>query len=172
MSVSCILDQGLSLGCRSTGGGSTKLWLGTFSGSTAWAFDVNNIITGVTLNNTFYEFEAPQGTIDVSETVEGSVENYNIAVTQTVTSLLAGISQTEADVIQLMGQYPLYAIVKHSNANWYLFGYENGLWMNTATRSFGKTKSDAVKIDFTLTGMEDIMAPQVSTTLLTTLGIS
>jgi len=168
----CVLNEGMTLGCRNTGGGSTKLYLASFSGSTVWSADVNNILTGVTGNNTFYEFVAPQGVIDISEAFVGSTENYNVSVTQTVNSYLGGIAQNEADLISLMGQGPLLAIAKHSSGIWVLLGYENGLWMNAATRNYGKAKTDAVSISFTLTGAEDVFAPEVSAALLTTLGIS
>lgn len=168
----CILNGGHSLGCRSTGGGSTKLWLASFSATTVWTADANYNLTGCTGYNTFYLFEAPVGTISATEEVVGSIENYNVAINQTVTSMLQGITQTDAELIQLMGQYPLYAIVKHANGNFYLFGYENGLWMNAATRNFGKAKTDAVGINFTLSGQEDVLAPVVSAALATTLSIS
>ena len=51
--MSCIIDNGYTLGCSSIGG-VEKVWIGTYDADSTYTFDANNVITAVTNGVTVY----------------------------------------------------------------------------------------------------------------------
>lgn len=169
MSLTCILDGGYSLGCRTGRGGIKNMYFGTYSGSTAWTVDGDGIITGVTGYNKFFEFDAPAETLSAMDTGTYSKENYTNFQTQTVNGRLFANTQTERDLLYLLASYRMFAVVEDNNGDYFLYGKENGCWLTASEANFGTTFEDSNTISFSMEGKEPYPATEVDSTVVTTL---
>ena len=72
--MSCIIDNGYTLGCSSIGG-VEKVWIGTYSATQAYAYDALNVITAVTSGVTVYLMEQDMEFAGLNQTGTFSREN-------------------------------------------------------------------------------------------------
>jgi len=170
MATNCILSSGVSLGCRENTGGVQKLYVGTYSGSTAWSLDATNHITAVTAANTFYAFDFPLEVTEIIEAGNFSVENQTVFFEQTINSTMYSTTQETRDALALIGMARVFVIAKDNNDQYFLYGKQNGMWISAANISTGKAFSDLNGITYTFTGREPNSAYEVDAAVLTTLG--
>lgn len=169
--MSCILNTGVSIGCRDDkSGGVFKLYLATYSASTIFTEDSNGVVTGVTGHNTFYEFEFPAETAEITETGTYSTENMTAYFEQVINASMYSTAQTARDALSLLGMSRLFAIAKDNNGKNYLYFRQNGGWLTSANISLGKAMGDFNGIQYTITGKNTVPAVEANTSLLTTLG--
>jgi hypothetical protein len=168
--MSCILNAGVTLPCRELTGGVQKLYIGTFSGSTAWTKDATNVLTGVTGFNAFYEFEFPLEQTEVVEAGNFSTENQTVFYEQTVNSVMYSTTQETRDALALLGMSRLFVIIKDQNGQYFLYGKDNGAWLTTANISTGKAFSDLNGITFSIVGREPNPGNEVDASVMTVLG--
>lgn len=169
MAIDCILDSGYSLGCRTGKGGVKTVYLGTFSGTTSYSVDPDGIVTGATGYNQFFEFEAPSETLSAMDTGIYSKDAYHQLYSQTVSAKIFATTQTERDLLYLLGSYRMFAIAEDNNGNYFLYGRNNGLWATEGEINLGTTFEDANLITFSVAGKESYPAVQVNSTLIATL---
>lgn len=167
--MTCILSNGTTLGCKSAGG-SQKLYLGTYSGSTEWEVDGSGIVSGVTGYCEFFEFEMPEEQIEGTSPGEYNKENNTANYSHTINARIYGIDQTSIDTIKILGQGRVFGIIKDNNDNYFLFGKNNGLHLTVGNITLGKAFADLNGADITLVGKDKYPITEVNAAVLTTLG--
>ena len=169
--MSCILNTGVALGCRDEkSGGVFALYLASYSASTIFSENGSGVVTGATAYNTFYEFQFPAETAEISETGNFSVENQTAYFEQVINSAMYSTDQTTRDALNLLGMGRVFAIAKDNTGKYFLYFRQNGGWLTSATILLGKAMGDMNGIQYTLTGKNTVPAVECHQSLLTTLG--
>lgn len=165
--MSCILNLGYALPCREGSGGNEKLYLASYSATTSWSVDSNNIITGGTGYNQFFDFEVDSEILGFIE--NGAFTKFGGVYTQTLTTKLFNITQTERDILKLLSQTRVVCITKTNKGKYFLGGKVHGLWLTTVDITAGVMMEDEATITLTLLGKEANPADEVNSALITTL---
>lgn len=148
--MSCIINQGYQLGC-STIGGVEKVWIGTYSANSTYAFDADNIITGVTSGVTVYLMEQDIEFAGLNQTGNFSRENGTVFYE---TALSVKFIELDADLRNLMialGRAPIFAVVKSNAGEYYACGVESAGRATEGVGSVGTAQSDMNGVTFTFT---------------------
>lgn len=148
--MSCIIDNGFSLGCSSIGG-LEKVWIGTYSADQAYAFDANNVITAVTSGVTVYLMEQDIEYAGLNQTGNFSRENGTVFYE---TALSVKFIELDADLRNLMialGRAPIFAVAKSNAGQYYACGVESAGRASEGMASVGVAQGDMNGVTFTFT---------------------
>lgn len=121
--MSCIIDQGWTLGCN-TIGGVEKMWIGTWSADATYTYDVDNIITGATSAATVYEMEGDIEFFGLVQTGAFSRENGTVFYESALSSKFIHLTAELRNLIVALGNAPLFAVVKSNAGEYYVLGVE------------------------------------------------
>lgn len=122
--MSCILNQGYQLGCQVIGG-IEKVYLGTWSEDTTYAYSPTNVITGITSGVTIYEMVGDIEFFGLNQTGNFSRE---MGTTFYQSDLILKFIHLDADLRNLLialGRSPLVAAIKSNQGDWYFAGVES-----------------------------------------------
>lgn len=121
--LNCTLNQGFVLGCN-TIGGVEKVWIGTWDADTTYAFNANNIVTGITSASTVYEFEQDIEFAGLNQTGNFSRENGTVFYQSDLSVKFTHLDADLRNLLVALGRAPLYAIVKSNAGEYYILGVE------------------------------------------------
>lgn len=149
----CAPSAGIDLSCKSNTPGVSKIFVACFDDAVEYAVDANDVITGITSGNTFYEFNLPKSTANFDEVVNsdgttGAVE-YVPTVNIAVNKLRAGLRNQ----FKLLVKGTQTIIVKTLNGDYILFGKEQGLDLAGSAVS-GTAGTDRNGYEYAFTGRE------------------
>jgi hypothetical protein len=122
--MSCIIDQGWTLGCN-TIGGVEKMWIGTWSADATYQYDANNIVTGVTSGVTVYEMEGDIEFFGLVSTGAFSRENGTTFYESALSAKFIHLTAELRNLIVALGNAPLFAVVKSNAGEYYVLGIES-----------------------------------------------
>ena len=148
--MSCIIDNGYTLGCSSIGG-LEKVWIGTYDADQAYAFDANNVITAVTSGVTVYLMEQDIEYAGLNQTGNFSRENGTVFYE---TALSVKFIELDADLRNLMialGRAPIFAVAKSNAGQYYACGVESAGRASEGMASVGVAQGDMNGVTFTFT---------------------
>lgn len=148
--MSCIIDDGYTLGCSSIGG-VEKVWIGTYDADSTYTFDANNVITGVTSGATVYLMEQDIEYAGLNQTGNFSRENGTVFYE---TALSVKFIELDADLRNLMialGRAPIFAVVKSNAGHYYACGVESAGRATEGMGSVGIAQGDMNGVTFTFT---------------------
>jgi hypothetical protein len=148
--MSCIIDNGYTLGCSSIGG-LEKVYIGTYDADQAYALDANNVITAVTSGVTVYLMEQDIEYAGLNQTGNFSRENGTVFYE---TALSVKFIELDADLRNLMialGRAPIFAVAKSNAGQYYACGVESAGRASEGMASVGVAQGDMNGVTFTFT---------------------
>jgi hypothetical protein len=148
--MSCIIDNGYTLGCASIGG-VEKVWIGTWNADATYTMDADSVITGATSASTVYLFEQDLEYAGLNQngvfTRENGTVHYESILSVKFTNLDADLRNT----VLALGKAPVVAIVKSNAGLFYIVGVESAGRATTGAASLGVAMSDmnGANLEFT-----------------------
>lgn len=171
MSLSCCNTiLGLTLSCTNNVGGVKEAYMACLSDVGGYTAS-NGQITGLTMvgGAQFKQYEFKPNTSSFTETPTISRENGTTFISQSINLIFPKreLSKRAEIALLLQGQPQLVVIVKDSNDAIWLFGKEEGCYVNEAVTGSGVAKGDANNYSITLLGEEPELAYEVTQAALT-----
>lgn len=139
--MSCVIDDGYTLGCNSIGG-VEKVWIGTYDASTTWTFGTESNITGVTAANTVYLYEQDIEFAGLEQTGQFSRENGTVFFESVLSVKFIELDNDLRNTIIALAKAPLYAIVKSNAGHYYVLGVESAGRASEGAASLGVAQGD------------------------------
>jgi hypothetical protein len=139
--MSCIIDNGYTLGCN-TIGGVEKVWIGTYDADSAYAYDADNVITGVTNGTTVYLFEQDMEFAGLVQTGQFSRENGTVFYESVLSVKFTNLDADLRNTILALGKAPVVAAVKSNAGLFYYLGVETAGRATEGTASLGVAMGD------------------------------
>lgn len=139
--MSCIINNGYTLGCNSIGG-IEKCFIGTYSGVTTYALDADNQITGATSANGVYEFEQDIEFAGLDQNGQFARENGTVHYELVLSVKFIELDKDLRNTILALSKAPVYAIVKSNAGHYYLLGLESAGRATENTASLGVAQGD------------------------------
>lgn len=139
--MSCIINEGISLNCF-TSGGINQVFLGTYDAALTFLYNTNDVITGGTitgLTTYTYSQEVEYGTLNqVSTTIR---ENGAGVTVSTLSLKFIDLDETKRKNLLAVSKAPIVALVQANNGKWVFLGVEKPGRALETNLSFG-TKLD------------------------------
>ena len=139
--MSCIIDNGYTLGCN-TIGGVEKVWIGTYDADSAYTYDADNVITGVTSGTTVYLFEQDMEFAGLIQTGQFSRENGTVFYESVLSVKFTNLDADLRNTILALGKAPVVAAVKSNAGLFYYLGVETAGRATEGTASLGVAMGD------------------------------
>lgn len=174
--MSCSLNNGFDIDCRTAVGGSEIVWFiensKLYDGSgVSRVMDVSGTVTGLTLatGDSFKRFQVPRATANATNNGTGSQENGTFFYTHGVTLPLNKRDATTRNTVSVMAKNRLTAIVKEMDGAFRMYGKEFGLMLDSTEAGSGTAPGDrnGYMLNFTSVERDDflIVAPNVAAAL-------
>jgi hypothetical protein len=141
MPINCTLDQGYVLGCNSVGG-LEKVWIGTYSSDTSYAFDADNVVTGVTSASTVYLMEMDIEQAGLTQAGQFSRENGTVFYESNLSIKFIELDKDLRNLLVALGRAPLYAVVKSNSGQYFICGVETSGRATEGTADLGVALGD------------------------------
>lgn len=148
--ANCIIDSGYDLGCSSIGG-LEKVWIGSYSATTAYAFDTDNVVTGATGANDVYLMDMDIEFGGLEQTGTFSRENGTVFYESKLSVKFIELDKDLRNLIIKLGRAPIYAVVKSNAGHTYILGVESAGRATEGTASLGVAQGDMNGATFTFT---------------------
>jgi hypothetical protein len=148
--MSCVIDNGYTLGCSSVGG-VEKVWVGTYDADTAYSLDSDNIITGVTSGQTVYLFEQDIEYAGLEQNGVFERGNGTVHYESILSVKFIDLDATLRNTALALGKAPIVAVVKSNSGNFYLLGKETAGRATEGNLSLGVALSDMNGANFSFT---------------------
>jgi hypothetical protein len=139
--MSCIINQGYTLGCNSIGG-VKKVWIGTYSASTTYTLNSTNVVTGVTSANTVYLFQQDIEFAGLNQTGQFSRENGTVFYESVLSVKFIELTAALRNTILALGTAPIYALVESNDGLFYVLGVESAGRATEGVASLGTAMGD------------------------------
>ena len=170
--MSCILANGIALGCKDSLGGIKEVYIGSTNATTVFTYDVNDVITGATAAPNFFKFEQRNEQGEFVQTGNHSVENGTNFWEQSVSLIFTKNSAEDRNTLMLLAQSTLMIIVLDQNNKYWVVGQENGADLTASTQSAGKGYSDLNGTTVSFTAKESAPAREMDASTFATLTVA
>jgi len=148
--MSCIIDNGYTLGCSSIGG-VEKVWIGTYSADQAYAYDALNVITAVTSGVTVYLMEQDMEFAGLNQTGQFSRENGTVFYESVLSVKFIELTAELRNLVIALGRAPIFAVVKSNAGEYYACGVESAGRATAGVASLGIAQGDLNGATFEIT---------------------
>jgi hypothetical protein len=148
--MSCIIDEGYTLGCSSIGG-VEKVWIGTYSAAQAYAFDALNVISAVTSGVTVYLMEQDMEFAGLNQTGQFSRENGTVYYESVLSVKFIELTAELRNLVIALGRAPIFAVVKSNAGEYYACGVESAGRATAGVASLGIAQGDLNGATFEIT---------------------
>lgn len=167
--MSCYIEEGYTLDCRNASTGGIKtMWILGDSGNTisGWTSSVDNEITSISGDGTFYKFELVKQSSSLTEAISVNTTSQSVVFNPTLLINLPKMNNTLRNLFQnLVSQNNLFAIVLDNNDRYWSFAFQNGGLVSSGTIQTGLAYNDLNGVSaLTIVGGEpnatqEILAP-------------
>lgn len=167
--MACVLTTSITKGCRDSIGGIKTIYVAELSrkGSVTQA---SGVITAWTMSSGyFWTYNLEMGVASATQTIKPNRTNGTTYYEQSVTFTIPKQQATTAQELMLLAQNDVMIIVLDRNGKYWLLGENNGVSMADSTAETGTAFADFNGYNLTLTGMEAALAPEVTSSLITSL---
>jgi len=148
--MSCIIDEGYTLGCSSIGG-VEKVWIGTYSADQAYVYDVLNVISAVTSGVTVYLMEQDMEFAGLNQTGQFSRENGTVFYESVLSVKFIELTAELRNLVIALGRAPIFAVVKSNAGEYYACGVESAGRATAGVASLGIAQGDLNGATFEIT---------------------
>lgn len=172
--MSCLYTGGFSLSdyCLDNIGGIKEFYVGNFSAATTYTYDANNIITGGTLQPTYYTVEQRRETGNFSFDHALNIQNGTNVYTHKASMTFHKYQATIRDLVYVMAQTETSIIVLDQNGKYFLLGEENGMNAMSSNGGGGTAFEDLNGVQINFEGKEPQPPRELSSTFFATLTVS
>ena len=159
------MATGRKLSCKDVVGGIKNIWMADY-GTLGTLTITNGTLTAITGAGTnFYKYEVKGGN-NLEQTITSSDENGTTFYAQTVTAVLTKMDVlTNVELQKAISQRP-HVFVEDNNGNFFAVGLTRGCNIN-GTATTGTALGDMNGYTLTITAEEPILAPFVTSTVVT-----
>ena len=170
--MSCILANGIALGCKDSLGGIKEVYIGSTNATTVFTYDVNDVITGATAAPNFFTFEQRNEQGEFVQTGQHSVENGTNFWEQSVSLIFTKNDAEDRNTLMLLAQSTLMIIVLDQNGKYWVVGESNGADLTASTQSAGKAYGDLNGTTVSFMGKESSPAREMDSVTFATLTVA
>lgn len=166
---SCLLTGGFGLpSCRDNTGGIDTIYITNWSNVTQYDLDADEIVTGITMSGTtkFYEYKPNKNSGQFTQTVTVSPENGTVGTEQTITLITSKNEYVKRNLIKLLAQSEMIAIVLDRNGKYFLAGADFGMTLTNTGYDSGKLITDGNSWQLQMVGNEKFPAYEVSASVV------
>lgn len=148
--MSCIIDNGYTLGCASIGG-VERVWLGTYDADATYTMDADNVITAATSASTVYLFEQDMEYAGLNQNGVFTRENGTVHYESILSVKFTNLDKDLRNTVLALGKAPIVGVVKSNEGEYYIAGVESAGRATTGTASLGVAMSDmnGANLEFT-----------------------
>ena len=140
--MSCILANGIALGCKDSLGGIKEVYIGSTNSTTVFTYDADDVIDSATAAPNFFTFEQRNEQGEFVQTGQHSVENGTNFWEQSVSLIFTKNDAEDRNTLMLLAQSTLMIIVLDQNGKYWVVGESNGADLTASTQSAGKAYGD------------------------------
>lgn len=148
--MSCIIDNGYTLGCN-TVGGVEKVWIGTWDADQAYTYDADNVITGITSGITIYLMEQDMEFAGMNQTGNFSRENGTVFYESVLSVKFIELTADLRNLVIALGRAPIFAVIKSNAGEYYAAGVESAGRATSGVASLGIAQGDLNGATFEIT---------------------
>ena len=170
--MSCILANGIALGCKDSLGGIKEVYIGSTNATTVFTYDVNDVIDSATLAPNFFTFEQRNEQGEFVQTGQHSVENGTNFWEQSVSLIFTKNDAEDRNTLMLLAQSTLMIIVLDQNGKYWVVGESNGADLTASTQSAGKAYGDLNGTTVSFMGKESAPAREMDAATFATLTVA
>lgn len=170
--ANCVLTEGIPLACLDSTGGVKNVYIGAFSDATTFTYDADDVIDTVTSAESYYTFKFRPQTASYNEELTKSLENGTTFYTQTLSMIFAKIDAAKRNNMLLLAGTSMHVIVETQNGDYWWLGLANGADVSANTSGAGQAYGDLNGYNLTITGLEPVLAHELSSTAFGTLTIA
>lgn len=161
------LTGGYTIPCRNITGGSKRFIISTWSGTTSFNTDVNEIVTGATAAGQFYSFPQRQEVAELKSDAATSMENAT-KYTHSATLTLNGYDYTNRKLLKSLIENDVNIIIESNSGQFYLM---ERAYVKSAPVTIGKAYSDSVGTVVTFEAISPDLLKTVSAAYVASLSI-
>jgi hypothetical protein len=170
--ANCVLTNGIPLACQDSVGGVKTVYIGAYSDTTTFTYDVDDVIDTVASTETFYTFKFRPQSAANSEEGNHSLENGTNFYTQTLTMNFPKADAAKRNVLKLLAKTAMHVIVEDNNGTYWWLGLVNGADLSASTTSNGQAFGDLSGLALTILGNEPQPMYELSATAFASLTLS
>ena len=170
--MSCILANGIALGCKDSLGGIKEVYIGSTNATTVFTYDVNDVIDSATAAPNFFTFEQRNEQGEFVQTGQHSVENGTNFWEQSVSLIFTKNDAEDRNTLMLLAQSTLMIIVLDQNGKYWVVGESNGADLTASTQSAGKAYGDLNGTTVSFMGKESSPAREMDSVTFATLTVA
>lgn len=143
MPANCVIIEGISLDCKGVAGGIDTIYLAEFENVSSITAS-SGIVSGITMvaGKKFFEYKVRPENATFTQEQAFSKENQSYFSAQTLTFDIFKMSAKNRNIIKLLVQNRLLAIVKSTEGTYWLLGETRGMDVTTVSESTGKAMGD------------------------------
>lgn len=168
--MSCIINSGITVqGCLDNSGGIELVLLTNRENVTAVTINATtSVVTAITMatGSSFYAFTSNKNSGYFNQKISNSVENGTSFVEQEIKLNFTKSDATKRNIVRTISIAETMAIVKDFNNNYWLCGYESGLYLTEGLVSSGEKRTDANGYQVTLKSEEPTLAYSVDSSII------
>lgn len=166
----CAIINGDEIDCRDSVGGIEEIYVTEFQNKNVLT-ESSGVVTAFTLlsGKRFWTYQLEKENAELTETAQVSVENGTVFFDQSISVTLKKWSAAKRNKVNLLQQNRLLVIAKYRTGVYVLLGKTAGLDLTVIEQKSGKAYGDLNGFTLTFTGKEPYLAPQVTSSLITTL---
>jgi hypothetical protein len=166
--MSCVLNTGTTLDCRSSLGGVKSVYIGSTTGQDISITATTGVATALTAQggtiditsvadltqNGMFEFQQPRQTASITETGSFSEENGTAFYTSVLSFVVNTLEGEKLNTLNILGQNTrLVVVVKDANDRYWIIGNTSGAIVTASTSETGTSFGDRSGITIEVTGL-------------------
>lgn len=157
--MSCALTQGFLLDCQNGFGGAKEVYVMEFANATTITptLGVITVLTKAT-GKQFYKYNLVAHTGEADETLTRNRENGTQMSKQSVKFPINKMTTAVRNELLLLAQNFLLIVVVDRNGTGWLYGYDNGMMLESVAAKTGKALTDRNGYELTFTSDEKNLA--------------
>ena len=156
--MSCDLNAGRAFPCKDAIGGIVEV-LFAKKGATVYTAIVNGAVADITSGTSFYRYSLTKNSGSFQQTVTSSVENGTVFYEQVLTIQFPKLEAAVSSELESLLKNQLAIIVRDTNDNFHIMGYEFGAEVTGGTIGTGTAKGDVNGYNVVFTAQEKSIAP-------------
>jgi ligand-binding sensor domain-containing protein len=168
--MACALTSGYTFDCKDNIGGLKSVWFIGYN-DVASVTEASGVITAITKDagKVFYKYQLVRNTASFTENIAGSIENGTVVFNQELLIVINKMQTSMRNEMLLLAKNNMMAVVEDQNGRYWLAGRFNGLDLLTGSVSTGLAQADRNGYSFTFSGGEKESAPEVQSSVISTL---
>jgi hypothetical protein len=165
--MSCILGNGISLGCKDSIGGVKAVYIASYKDNVDYTYGAigdpdEDVILTMTGTENFFKFAMRSEQGEFTQNGVHSVENGTNYWDQVVNLIFTKNDASDRNTLKVLAQSTLLIVVQDQNNKYWLVGQTNGADLTASTQSAGKMYGDLNGTTVSFLGKDPAPAREIS----------